>query len=59
MHNCFLRKLHTCTYFVRMLNLRGVKFTDISENKVLRNNSEFTVPMTSTVGPKQFYTNFT
>ena len=30
-----------------MLNLRGIKFVNISENKVLVNNSEFTDVMQS------------
>ena len=33
---------YICKYFMRMLNSRGIKFANISENKVLANNSEFT-----------------
>ena len=40
MHNAFLCKLHTYLYFTRMLNSRGIKFANISENKVLANDSE-------------------
>ena len=30
-------------YFARIFNLRGIKFVNISERKVLTNNSELTV----------------
>ena len=38
MHDAFLCEVCICKYFVRMLNLGGIKFTNISENKVLLNN---------------------
>ena len=43
---CMMLSLHyhyICKYLVRLLNLRGIKFTNISENNVLVNNSEFTL----------------
>ena len=43
MHYISLCKLYIRKYFVRMLNSRAIKFANISENKVLSNNSEFTV----------------
>ena len=43
MHDVFLFKFCIHKYFVRMLNSRGIRFENISENKVLANNSEFTV----------------
>ena len=43
MHDVFLFKFYICKHFARMLNSRGIKFANISENKVLANNSEFTV----------------
>ena len=38
MHDAFLCEVCICKYFVRMLNFGGIKFTNISENKVLLNN---------------------
>ena len=43
MHDTVLCKLYIRRYFVGILNSRAVKFAIISENKVLTNNSEFTV----------------
>ena len=44
MHDVFLFKFYyLCKHFARILNSRGIKFMNISENKVLTNNSEFTV----------------
>ena len=44
MHDVFLFKFYyLCKHFARILNSRGIKFMNISENKVLANNSEFTV----------------
>ena len=42
MHYIFLCKLYIRKHFERMLNLRAIKFANISENKVLANNNEFT-----------------
>ena len=39
----FLLEFYICKHFTRMLNSRGFKFTNISENKVVVNNSESTV----------------
>ena len=41
MHKVFLNKLYTCRNFLWMLNLRTIKFTNISKNKVFMGNSEF------------------
>ena len=43
MHDIFLCDLYIPKHFGRMLNSLGFKFMNISENKVLVNNSEFTV----------------
>ena len=37
-HDTFFCKLHTCTYFTRMLNSQGIKYANISESTVLANN---------------------
>ena len=43
LQDAFLCKLHNSTYFERLLNSRRIKFTNISENKLLANNIEFTL----------------
>ena len=43
MYHIFLCKLYIQKHFARMLNSSELKFANISENKVLANNSEFTV----------------
>ena len=43
MHYIFLCELYIRKLFARMLNSRAIKFANISENKVLANNIEFTV----------------
>ena len=43
-HDIFQCKLYMCKCFTRMLNSRVIKFVNVSENKVLANNSECTVP---------------
>ena len=43
MHYIFLCELYIRKHFARMLNSRVIKYAKISENKVLVNNSEFTV----------------
>ena len=39
MHNVFLFDLYKNRHFVGMLNLRAIEFLNISENKVLVNNT--------------------
>ena len=43
MHDAFLFKFYICKHFAKMLNSRGIKFANISKNKVLVNKNEFTV----------------
>ena len=43
MLDAFLCKHHIFKYFARMLNSRDIKIANISENKILANNSESTV----------------
>ena len=43
MNDVFLCKLCMCKYFTSMLNSQEIEIANISENKVLVNNSEFTV----------------
>ena len=40
---CYLNAIYIYKYFAVMLNSRAVKIANISENKVLANNSELTV----------------
>ena len=42
-HCVFLLEFYICIHFTRTLNSRGFKFANISENKVLANNSESTI----------------
>ena len=42
MFDIFLCQFYMCKCFLRMLNLQVIDFTNISENRMLANNSELT-----------------